>query len=95
MEAYQAVFPQQVLEKDRSICEVEALSVAVAVKLWAPILVRRRVILQSDNCTALAIFQAGRGRNSHIQVCAREIWLTCAILTDSHRQGVSGIMSLE
>ena len=27
---------------------------------------------------AVAIFQAGRGRDLFIQACARELWLTCA-----------------
>ena len=36
------------------------------------------VQLYSDNTTAVAIFQAGRGRDEFIQSCAREVWITCA-----------------
>ena len=39
----------------------------------------------------VAIFKAGRGRNSHSQACAREIWLARAIhnvtLTCTHIPG--------
>ena len=46
----------------------------VAVKVWAPIFSGQLVHLFS----AVAIFQAGKGRNAFIQACARDIWLTCA-----------------
>ena len=42
------------------------------------------VVLHSDSYTAVEIFQSGKGRNSHIHVCAREIWLACAIHDVTH-----------
>ena len=78
-EAYHAVFTQHVLEGERPICKLGALHMGVAVKLWAPTLAGRHVILHSDRSTVVAIFQAGRGRNCHIQACALEIWLACVI----------------
>ena len=33
----------------------------------------------SDIAMAVAIFQAGKGRDAFIQACARELWLTCAV----------------
>ena len=59
--------------------EFEAFNAAVAVNLFAPTLAGRCVILHSDRSMAVAIFQAGRGRKSHIQACARDIWLAYAI----------------
>ena len=73
VEAYHVVFPQQVLEEEIPISKLEVLNVAVAVKLWAPTLAVRRVILHSDSLTVVMIFQACRDRKSHIQVCARDI----------------------
>ena len=35
--------------------------------------------MYSDSSMAVAILQAGKGRNGHIQACAREIWLSCAL----------------
>ena len=50
----------------------------MAVKVWAPHFRGQLVHLFSDNATAVAIFQAGNGRDDFIQACSRELWLTCA-----------------
>ena len=75
-EAHHTIFPQRVLDQGYPICELEALNAAMAIKLWAPTLVGRRVRLYSDSSAAVGILQAGKGRNSHIQACASEIWLS-------------------
>ena len=49
-EAYHTIFPQCILDHGHPICELESLNAAVAVKLWAPTLVSRRVRLYSDGC---------------------------------------------
>ena len=79
-EAYHAHFPPSILQKDQHICHLEALNVVVVVvvKLWTPRLSHQLVHLYSDNATAVAIFQAGRGRDEFIQACSREVWITCA-----------------
>ena len=51
----------------------------VALKHWTPQLTAQKVILHSDSATAVAIFQAGKGHNTVIQACAKEIWCVCAI----------------
>ena len=76
-EAYHTTFPAHVLNDNRPICHLEALSVVVAVKYWALHWKGHVVHLYSDNATVLTIFQAGRGRDSFIEVCARELWLAC------------------
>ena len=67
------------LDQGHPICELKALNAVVAVKLWAPTLVVHKVRLYSDSSMAMAIIQAGKGRNVHIQACAREIWLSCVL----------------
>ena len=37
------------------------------------------MVLHSDSATAMAIFQASRGRDQFIQACNKEIWLVCAV----------------
>ena len=37
------------------------------------------VQLFCDNTTAVAILQAGKGCDTFMQVCAKEVWLTCPI----------------
>ena len=78
-EVYHTIFPQGILNLEHPICEMEALNVAVAIKLWAPTLVSRRVRVYSDTSMSVAILQASKGRNSHIQACAREVWLSRAL----------------
>ena len=64
--------PPHTLDREYPICELEALNTAMAIKLW-PNLAVRKVRLYSNSSTAIAIIQAGKGRNRHIQECAREI----------------------
>ena len=37
------------------------------------------MVLHSDRAIVVAIFQAGRERDSFIQVCTRKGWLACAL----------------
>ena len=76
-EVYHAIFLQKVVEEGNLICKLEALNVAI--KLWAPTLAGRQVMLHSDSAMAAAMFHAGKGRDSHIQACARKVWLACAV----------------
>ena len=79
-EVYHTTFPPHMLDQWHPICELEeALNASMAIKLWAPNLAGRKVRLYSDSSMAVDIIQAGKGRNGHIQACAREIWLLCAL----------------
>ena len=79
MAAYHAQFPPHIMSEGHPICHLEALNAVVAIKLWAPSFSNCLLHLFSDNAKAVAIFQAGRGRDCFLQPCAREIWLTCAV----------------
>ena len=72
-------FPPHILHPDLSICHLEALNAVVAVMVWAPKFANHLVHLFSDNATAVAICQAGKGSDSFLKACTREIWLTCAV----------------
>jgi len=78
-EAYHHMFPQAIRDNGHSIAHLEALNVVVAIKTWAKSLTNKTVIIHSDSATAVAVMQAGRGRDSFIQACAREVWLTAAV----------------
>ena len=71
VEAYHTIFQQRILDQRHGICELEALNVAVAIKLWALTLVGHKVRLYSYSSMAVAIIKAGKGRNRRIQACAR------------------------
>ena len=74
-EAYHAHFPSTILHNAHPICHLDVLNVVWAVQLWAPHLVHKLVHLYSDSSTAVAIFQAGRGRDNFIRASAREVWV--------------------
>ena len=98
-EAYHTLFPLSVLRQQRSICHLEALNAVVALKVWAERLTEQRVVLHSDSATAVAIMQAGRGRDPFLQACAREVWLIAArhniTLTVEHIPGEQLIESAD
>ena len=48
-------------------------------KYWTPKLQGKKVVLHSDSATAVAAFQADKGRNSFIHACTKEIWSACTV----------------
>ena len=42
-------------------------------------LASRKVVLHSNSIMAMAIFQAGKDRDSYIEPCTSEVWLACTI----------------
>ena len=76
-QAYHKVSPPPTSSTKICLSHLEALNALVVVKVWVPHFRGHLVHLFSDNATAVAIFQTGRGRDVFIQVCARELWLIC------------------
>ena len=61
------------------VCYLETLNAVVAIKMFVQWHKDQFFHLFCDSATAVAIFQAGRERNTFLQACARELWLTCGI----------------
>ena len=78
-EAYHAEFPQHSLCHSYFICHLKSLNAIVALKMWVHKFSGKLLHLFCDNTTTVAIFQVRRGRDPFMQVCAKEVWLTCAI----------------
>ena len=82
-------FPAYILQQTLFICHLEVLNAMVALKMWAPKLTTQLVHLFCDNVSAVA----GRGMDTFLQACTREVWLTCSIwditLAISHVAGES------
>jgi hypothetical protein len=78
-QAYQFVYPLDLLQRKLSICQLECLNALAAIRLWAPQFVGRCVELKSDSAAAVAVLQAGRGRDQLLQAAARELWLISAL----------------
>ena len=72
-------FPPHILQQQLSICRVEDLNAVAAIKIWAPIFIKQLFTLVFGQYHSSGYFPSlQRGRDGFIQVCAREIWLTCA-----------------
>ncbi len=78
LQAYHTLFPLEVQRQRHSICHLEALNIVIALKIWAPALRGQLVHILSDSATAVAVMEAGRGRDAFLQACAREVWLQAA-----------------
>jgi hypothetical protein len=78
-QAYHTVYPETIRRQDHHISHLEALNCMAAVKLWAPRLAGKTAVLHCDSATAVAILQVGKGRDTFIQQCARELWLVTAL----------------
>jgi hypothetical protein len=78
LECYHFQYEQHILNVEHPICHLEALNCVVALRLWAPALANRHVNLMCDSSVAVAVLQAGRGRDPFLLACARHIWLICA-----------------
>ena len=76
-QVYHATFPAHMIHQPHPICHLEALNALAAVKNLDPTLHGALLHLYTDNTMAAAIFERGRGRDSFIQACARELWLVC------------------
>ena len=95
-EAYHMEVPPHphIQQQSLSICHLELWNAIVAVKMWVPQFANRLIHILSDNATAVAILQAGKWRDSFLQSCTREVWLSCATwditLAVGHVHGIAG-----
>jgi hypothetical protein len=80
-QCYHAKYPEVIMQQQLEICHLEMLNVLVALRLWAPRLANRHVQMLSDSMVAIAVLQAGSGRDPFLLQCAREVWLLCATHT--------------
>ena len=71
---YHTVYPDFILQLGLNISELEMLNALIAIKLWAPMLRNHAIRLQCDNSAAVSVLQTGRGRDSFLLSCAREVW---------------------
>jgi hypothetical protein len=77
-QAYALEYPPAITDVQHPICHLEALNCVLALKLWSSQLAGKKVSLHCDSATAVAVLQAGKGRDPFIQQCAREVWLLTA-----------------
>ena len=78
-QAYHSIFPDLVLQQGTEICHIEPFNCGVALKLWVEQVKDKLVHLHCDSASAVAIMQAGHGRDRFLEACSREAWLISAI----------------
>ena len=92
-ECYHALYPEHIVEQNLEICHLEMLNCVVALKLWVSKLNNSTVQLHCDSMVTVSVLQSGRGRDTFLLKCAREIWLLCATeqisLSVIHEPGIN------
>jgi hypothetical protein len=58
---------------------LELFTVIVAVRFWAPLLKRRKVLVSCDNEAAVTVINSGATRNPFMQRCLRQLWFTASL----------------
>ena len=76
---YHARFPEPILQQNRPICHLEMLNIVAAIKIWAPQCNYHTITIHCDNSVAISVLATGRGRDSYLLRCAREIWFITAL----------------
>ena len=87
-EYFAALFPVTIINDARvSINELEALAVAVGLKLWGHKTAGKKCLIQCDNNTTVSAINTGRAANEFMQQILREICYIAAI-NDAQIQAV-------
>ena len=66
-------FPPDILALGLHISALELLAVTVAVKLWAPTLGRKKLLVHCDNEATVITINSGKTRDRFMQGCIREL----------------------
>ena len=77
-QAYHAEFPAYIINAEHLIFHLELINAVAASQTWVPQFCGKLVHLYSNYTTTVVIFQASRSKDRWIQVCARQLRLTCA-----------------
>ena len=90
---YGVVLPQWFRNMVLPISSVECYNVLVALRLWAPRLRGKTVLLYADNWATVCAFESGRAQDPLIRAVMREAWQLAAVgdfdLVVRHLPGVS------
>ena len=71
-------FPDMLKQDAGSISQLEAMTVVIALKLWAHMLKGHRIVIHCDNSATVSVLNTGRAQDGFLQNCAREvIFLAC------------------
>ncbi len=75
---FAAAYPEEILNKQYNISELEMLNAVVALKAVAHVIRGHIINLRCDNAATVAVLETGRGRCPFLLACAREAWRVTA-----------------
>lgn len=78
VEYFHSVFPPEIADKRCHISELEMLTVAAGVKLWADRCKGKKITIFCDNEATVCAINSGRVRNNMMEACLRELAYTSA-----------------
>ena len=91
-EYWHARFPEELLENDVHINELETLALLTSLKIWRHKIRNSNILMYCDNQTTVDIVNSGSASNNFAQKCLRELcWITAgenAVVKVVHRPGV-------
>ena len=71
---FHALFPDEILQSAVDINTLELMTLAVALKLWAPTFNRQKLVVACDNMQAVTAINTGRSSSQLVQRILRDIW---------------------
>lgn len=66
-------FPDFILSQELSINCLELLTVVVCIKLWGQSLRGKKIVINCDNSSSVAVINSGKARAHFMQACLREV----------------------
>jgi len=94
-EYYHEQWPAFIIEEKHCSTHLEMLNIVIAMKLWCDKWAGRHIRIKCDNISSVFVLNTGRGRDSFLLKCAREIWLICTMndisFTAVHFPGICNI----
>ena len=74
-----------------SIVHLEMLNIVVALKVWATQWSKKKLRIKCDNMAVVEVLTSGKTKDNILAICARNVWLLCAIFNVSiHIEHIPG-----
>ena len=74
-EFYSCIFPQKVLEAQRTIAHLELLNAVVALHMWSSEWQGQKLMINCDNSNTVIALQRGRSHDLFMQACVHTVFL--------------------
>jgi hypothetical protein len=91
-QVFSCEFPDFILSENHPICELELLTIIVAIKLWISNIKSKKIIIYSDSMVSVNLINSGKTRTHFMQSCLRELcFLLCTNECELKAVHIAGI----